>query len=122
MSANRGSRIASSLFMWALILLWAGAALCIHAPSAVLAQGGLVWPMRAVSLRGTLGDGVGTRAVLVQGPNRLLDVELRDETHTFEVDVPAAGQLLLAFVNDFYEPPEDRNLWVSVLEFTPRAP
>ncbi len=75
-----------------------------------------------LTLRGTLAAGIGTRAVLVQGPHRLLDVELRDETLTFEVDVPAAGQLLLAFVNDFYEPPEDRNLWVSGLEFTPRSP
>jgi hypothetical protein len=75
-----------------------------------------------VTLRGTIAAGIGTRAVLVQGPNRLLDVELRNETRTFTVDVPAAGQLLLAFVNDYYDPPEDRNLWVSGLEFTPRAP
>ena len=75
-----------------------------------------------LTLRGTLAAGIGTRAVLVQGPHRLLDVELRDETRTFEVDVPAAGQLLLAFVNDYYQPPEDRNLWVSGLAFTPRSP
>lgn len=75
-----------------------------------------------VTLRGTIAAGVGTRAVLVQGPNRLLDVELRDEERTFEIDVPAQGQLLLAFVNDYYDPPEDRNLWVSGLAFTPRAP
>ena len=75
-----------------------------------------------VSLRGTVTAGIGTRAVLVQGPNRLLDVELRNEERTFQVDVPASGQLLLAFVNDYYDPPEDRNLWVSGLAFTPRAP
>lgn len=75
-----------------------------------------------VTLRGTIAAGIGTRAVLVQGPNRLLDVELRNEERTFEVDVPASGQILLAFVNDYYDPPEDRNLWVSGLEFTPRAP
>ena len=75
-----------------------------------------------VSLRGTIAAGIGTRAVLTQGAERLLDVELRDETRTFEIDVPASGQLLLAFVNDYYDPPEDRNLWVSGLAFTPRAP
>lgn len=76
----------------------------------------------ALTLRGTVGGGVGTRAVLVQGAARLLDVELRDETRTLEVAVPAAGPLVLAFVNDFYAPPEDRNLWVSGLAFTPRSP
>jgi hypothetical protein len=75
-----------------------------------------------VTLRGTTAAGIGTRAVLTQGAERLLDVELRDEERTFEVDVPASGQLLLAFVNDYYDPPEDRNLWVSGLAFTPRAP
>ena len=75
-----------------------------------------------VTLRGTIAAGIGTRAVLVQGADRLLDVELRDEERTFEIDVPAQGQLLLAFVNDYYDPPEDRNLWVSGLAFTPRSP
>ena len=75
-----------------------------------------------VTLRGTIAAGIGTRAVLMQGADRLLDVELRDEERTFEIDVPASGQLLLAFVNDYYDPPEDRNLWVSGLAFTPRAP
>jgi hypothetical protein len=75
-----------------------------------------------VTLRGTTAAGIGTRAVLTQGAERLLDVELRDEERTFEVDVPVSGQLLLAFVNDYYDPPEDRNLWVSGLAFTPRAP
>jgi hypothetical protein len=74
------------------------------------------------TLGGTIAAGVGSRAVLTQGAKRLLDVELRDEERIFEVDIPAAGQLLLAFVNDYYDPPEDRNLWVSGLEFTPRAP
>jgi hypothetical protein len=75
-----------------------------------------------VTLRGTTAAGIGTRAVLTQGAERLLDIELRDEECAFTVDVPASGQLLLAFVNDYYDPPEDRNLWVSGLEFTPRAP
>ena len=75
-----------------------------------------------LTLGGSTADGIGSRAVLVQGTNRLLDVELRDEERTFEVDVPAQGQLLLAFVNDYYDPPEDRNLWVSGLAFTQRAP
>jgi hypothetical protein len=79
-------------------------------------------PSPSPSAAPSLAGGIGTRAVLVQGADRLLDVELRDEERTFEVDVPAAGQLLLAFVNDYYDPPEDRNLWVSGLEFTPRAP
>ena len=74
------------------------------------------------TLRGTLGRGVGTRVVLVQGPAHLLDVELRDERRSFEIEVPSTGQVLLAFVNDYYQPPEDRNLWVSGLAFTPRSP
>lgn len=76
----------------------------------------------AIVLRGTIAADIGTRVVLAQGDDRLLDVELRGEERTFEVDVPASGQLLLAFVNDYYDPPEDRNLWVSGLDFTPRAP
>ena len=75
-----------------------------------------------VTLRGTIAAGIGTRAVLTQGAERLLDVELRDEERTFQIDVPASGLLLLAFVNDYYDPPEDRNLWVSGLAFTPRSP
>ena len=74
-----------------------------------------------VTLRGTVAAGIGTRAVLTQGTERLLDVELRDEERTFEVEVPTAGQLL-AILNDSDDPPEDRNLWVSGLAFTPRAP
>ena len=76
----------------------------------------------ALTLRGTIAEGIGTRAVLVQGTERLLEIELRDEQRDFVVDVPAAGALVLAFVNDRYVPPEDRNLWVSGLVFTPRAP
>ena len=76
----------------------------------------------ALTLRGTIAEGIGTRAVLVQGTERLLEIELRDEERDFAVDIPAAGALVLAFVNDRYVPPEDRNLWVSGLEFTPRAP
>ena len=111
-------------------LVWAGenGATIDLAATTLLATNGMLiacpWTpgTLAVTLRGTLGGGIGTRVVIVQGAERLLDIELRDEARAFEVDVPANGQLLLAFVNDFYDPPEDRNLWVSGLEFTPRAP
>lgn len=72
-----------------------------------------------VTLRGTIAESIGSRAVLIHGHERLLDVELRDEAARFEVHVPSGGLLVLAFVNDRYVPPEDRNLWVSRLDFTP---
>ena len=96
----------------AITLLATNAALSACAPSA---------GVLSLTLRGTVAENVGSRAVLVHGFERLLDVELRDEERAFMLDVPASGQLLLAFVNDRYVPPEDRNLWVSGLGFTPRA-
>ncbi len=72
-----------------------------------------------VVLRGSLAAGIGSRAVLMQGPHRLLDLELRDETAALDVTVPSAGVMILAFINDLYEPPADRNLWITELTFAP---
>jgi len=69
--------------------------------------------------RGTVAGNIGARVVLVHGHAVLLEAELRDGETPFQVDVPAAGTLLLAFVNDRHAPPEDRNLWISGLDFSP---
>ena len=75
----------------------------------------------AVTLGGSVAEQIGARAVLVQGHERLLDVELREE-RSFEISIPGAGELLLAFANHHGGPSEDRTLWVSRPVFTPRAP
>ena len=69
--------------------------------------------------RGTVANNIGARIVLVQGQVVLLEAELSNGETQFVVDVPAAGTLLLAFVNDQRTPLEDRNLWVSGLDFSP---
>jgi len=68
--------------------------------------------------RGTVASSIGARVVLAQGQEVLLEAELHDGETPFRVDVPAAGTLLLAFVNDQHAPPEDRNLWISGLDFS----
>jgi hypothetical protein len=104
----------------------AGELIDITTTTLLASNAGLTWcapdaGVLSMTLRGTLARAVGARAVVAQGSERLLDVELRDQTETYEVTVPGSGLVLLAFVNDFYEPPEDRNLWISGLSFTARS-
>lgn len=44
------------------------------------------------------------------------------EPRDFEIEVPGPGWLTLAFVNDYYDPPEDRNLYLSGVTFEPTLP
>jgi hypothetical protein len=44
------------------------------------------------------------------------------EPQDFEIALPGPGWLTLAFVNDYYNPPEDRNLYISSLAFEPAPP
>ena len=70
-------------------------------------------------LRGTTVDGIGAQVVIALGTTNLWEGFVTDPIE-LEIDVPHAGTMLIAFVNDRYEPPEDRNLWISDVVFTPR--
>lgn len=73
----------------------------------------------AVRLRGSELAGTGAYAVVALGLENLWEGYVTDPVD-LRLDVPHAGTVLIAFVNDRYEPPEDRNLWVSDAAFTPR--
>ena len=64
-------------------------------------------------------DGIGAQVVIALGTTNLWEGFVTDPIE-LELDVPHAGTMLIAFVNDRYEPPEDRNLWISDVVFTPR--
>ena len=66
--------------------------------------------------RGSLVDGRGPYLVVAWGDRPLFATEVR-EPRRVVLEVPGPGWLLLAFLNDAYRPPEDRNLWISGLSF-----
>ena len=69
--------------------------------------------------RATLIDTYGAYLVVALGTETLWEGEIRDETQSISVKVPHSGWLAIAFVNDAYDPPQDRNLWLSNIEFVP---
>ena len=73
----------------------------------------------SVRLRGSTVAGIGAQVVIALGTTNLWEGFVTDPIE-LELDVPHAGTMLIAFVNDRYEPPEDRNLWISDVVFTPR--
>lgn len=72
----------------------------------------------ALRLRGGAVAGIGAQVVIALGATSLWEGFVIDPIE-LELDVPHAGTMLIAFVNDRYEPPEDRNLWISDVVFTP---
>jgi len=70
-------------------------------------------------VRGTQAAGIGAQVVIALGTTNLWEGFVTDPIE-LELDVPHGGTMLIAFVNDRYEPPEDRNLWISDVVFTPR--
>lgn len=72
-----------------------------------------------LGMRGTPAAGIGAQVVIALGTSNLWEGFVTDPIE-LELDVPHAGTMLIAFVNDRYEPPEDRNLWISDVVFTPR--
>lgn len=66
--------------------------------------------------RGSFAGGHGAQLVVSWRDRVLWEGEVVEE-QAIEVEVPGAGWIGLAFVNDYYEPPEDRNLWLSSISF-----
>ncbi len=69
-------------------------------------------------LEGTVAGGQGPWAILAEGERVLFQGEVRGR-ETVEVETSGQAPLVLAFVNDFYKPPEDRNLFLRGLEVLP---
>lgn len=69
-------------------------------------------------LEGTLARGQGPWAAVAEGERTLWQGEVRGEK-TVEVRLTGEGVAVLAFTNDFYQPPEDRNLYLRGLEVLP---
>lgn len=69
--------------------------------------------------RGSVALGQATYLVVSLGTETLWEGPVEGAA-PFELEVPRAGWLAVAFVNDAYQPPEDRNLWLSAYRFEPR--
>lgn len=70
--------------------------------------------------RGSFARGHAAHLVVSWRDQTLWEGEVLEE-QTLQVTIPDAGWVALAFVNDFYDPPEDRNLWLSDISFTAGA-
>lgn len=67
---------------------------------------------------GSAVDGVGARLAIHLGQTPLFDDAVTG-TVELELEAPSPGWLLIAFTNDLYRPPLDRNLWLRDLELIP---
>lgn len=67
---------------------------------------------------GSAVDGVGARLVVGWRDQTLFDQPIEGAIDV-EVEVPGAGWVVLAFANDLYRPPLDRNLAVLDARLTP---
>lgn len=65
-------------------------------------------------LEGALAQGKGPYALVVEGSHVLWQGEVRGVMEVW-VRTTGKGTLALAFTNDFYQPPEDRNLFLRAL-------
>lgn len=69
-------------------------------------------------LEGTLARGEGPYALVVEGTRVLWQGEVRGVVRV-RIRTTGKALLALAFTNDFYEPPEDRNLFLRGLRVEP---
>lgn len=69
-------------------------------------------------LEGTLAQGKGPNALVVEGDRVLWQGEVRGVVEVW-VGTEGRGTLALAFTNDFYRSPEDRNLFLRALRVEP---
>lgn len=69
-------------------------------------------------LEGTLAQGKGPNALVVEGGRVLWQGEVRGVEEVW-VRATGKGTLALAFTNDLYQPPEDRNLFLRALRVEP---
>lgn len=61
---------------------------------------------------GTEAAGVYARLLVSENARQLVDTQVRGKKR-FSVDLTAPGWVVIAFVNDLYAPPADRNLTVG---------
>ena len=74
-----------------------------------------------LDLRGVVGGGAGPQLRVSQAGHVLLRAEVRGRQH-YNVRVPAAGPLNVAYTNGYYKELADRNLFIDDLVFQPFAP
>ncbi len=70
-------------------------------------------------LEGTMAQGKGPWAMVVEGRNVLWQGEVRGRVEV-AVETTGEGTLAIVFTNDLYQPPEDRNLFLRGLRVEPR--
>lgn len=70
-------------------------------------------------VEGSAVDGIGARLVVAWRDRALFDEAITGEDE-LRLEVPGEGWLLLAFVNDLYRPPLDRNLVLHDVRLAPR--
>jgi hypothetical protein len=101
---------------------------CLPGPlpreAALYSNGALEIPLcRRVRVRmvleGTLAQGRGPWAMVVEGGRVLWQGEVRGRREV-RVEATGEGTLALAFTNDLYRTPEDRNLFLRELTVEPR--
>lgn len=73
-----------------------------------------------LEVRGSAVGGVGAYMVVSSPGGNLWEGEVTDPVR-LSLKVPGAGWVGVAFLNDKYEPPADRNLWIESLTFQPSA-
>lgn len=71
-----------------------------------------------LTAEGTAVDGVGARLAIHLGDTPLFDDDLTGALD-LELRAPSPGWLIIAFTNDLYRPPLDRNLWLRNIELLP---
>nr|WP_308789423.1 carbohydrate-binding domain-containing protein [Thermus composti] len=71
-----------------------------------------------LDLEGTPAQGQGPHAVVVEGSRVLWEGEVLGRM-TVRVRVTGKGTVALAFTNDLYQPPKDRNLFLRGLRVEP---
>lgn len=67
---------------------------------------------------GTEAHAVYARLVVTENGHPLADTQV-DGSRSFAITVPTAGWVLIAFPNDLYDPPADRNLRLSSVALHP---
>lgn len=73
----------------------------------------------AMVVDGSSVSGRGAHIIVQSSGRTILESLLANEPIHLEFRVNAGSPVLVAFVNDLYRPPEDRNLWISDVRFTP---
>jgi len=71
-----------------------------------------------VTAHGRVAGGAAPRLTVALDSVKVVDEPFSTE-HTWKIKVSSAGRLILGYFNDYYAPPEDRNLVVTNLSYVP---